>query len=126
MIGRIEKGRKADSANYIYVVGDNRLSSDLRPISESLNKKHFNFHFDYKYNDPNDPERIFYRSDHYNFAKKGVPAIFYFSGLHDDYHRPTDTPDKIRYDLLTRRAQMIFYTSWEIANRDEMLKRDLP
>jgi hypothetical protein len=126
MIGRIEKGRKADSLNYIYVIGDNRLSSDLRPISESLNNKHLKLKFDYKYNDPNDPERIFYRSDHYNFAKKGVPAIFYFSGLHDDYHRPTDTPDKIRYDLLSRRAQMIFYTTWEIANRDEMLKRDLP
>ena len=126
MIGRIEKGRKADSLNYIYVVGDNRLSSDLRPISEGLNNKYHKFQFDYKYNDPNDPERIFYRSDHYNFAKKGVPAIFYFSGLHDDYHRPTDTPDKIRYDLLARRAQMIFYTTWEIANRDEMLKRDLP
>lgn len=125
MIGRIEKGRKADSVNYIYVVGDNRLSSDLRPISEGLNKKYYNLAFDYKYNDPNDPERIFYRSDHYNFAKKGVPAIFYFSGLHDDYHRPTDTPDKIRYDLLSRRAQTIFYTAWEIANREEMLKRDL-
>jgi len=126
MIGRIEKGRKADSLNYIYVIGDNRLSSDLRPISESLNNKYLKLQFDYKYNDPNDPERIFYRSDHYNFAKKGVPAIFYFSGLHDDYHRPTDTPDKIHYDLLKRRAQMIFYTTWEIANRDEMLKRDLP
>ena len=126
MIGRVEKGRKDDSLNYIYVVGDNRLSSDLRPISEGLNEKHFKFHFDYKYNDPNDPERIFYRSDHYNFAKKGVPAVFYFSGLHDDYHRPTDTPDKIRYELLARRAQMIFYMTWEIANRDEMLKRDLP
>lgn len=126
MIGRIEKGRKDDSLNYIYVVGDNRLSSDLRPIIEGVNSRHFNFHLDYKYNDPNDPERIFYRSDHYNFAKNGVPAVFYFSGLHDDYHMPTDTPDKIRYDLLSRRAQMIFYTTWEIANRDQMLKRDLP
>ena len=126
MIGRVEKGRKADSLNYIYVIGDNRISSDLRPISESINNKYLKIQFDYKYNDPNDPERIFYRSDHYNFAKKGVPALFYFSGLHDDYHRPTDTPEKIHYDLLTRRAQMIFYTTWEIANRDEMLKRDLP
>jgi len=126
MIGRIEKDRKADSLNYIYVVGDNRISSDLRPISESLNNKYLKFQFDYKFNDPNDPERIFYRSDHYNFAKKGVPAIFYFSGLHEDYHQPTDTPDKIRYELLSRRAQMIFYTTWEIANRDDMLKRDLP
>lgn len=126
MIGRIEKGRKADSLNYIYVVGDNRVSSDLRPISESMNNKHLKIQFDYRYNDPNDPERIFYRSDHYNFAKNGVPAIFYFSGLHDDYHRPTDTPDKIRYDLLSKRGQMIFYNAWEIANREQLLKRDLP
>lgn len=126
MIGRIEKGRKGDSLNYIYVVGDNKLSSELRKISEDLNNKHLKIKFDYKFNDPNDPERIFYRSDHYNFAKNGVPAIFYFSGLHDDYHQPTDTPDKIRYDLLSKRGQMIFYMAWELANRNEMLKRDLP
>lgn len=126
MIGRIEKGRKGDSLNYIYVVGDNKLSSELRTISERLNNTHLKIKFDYKFNSPNDPERIFYRSDHYNFAKKGVPAIFYFSGLHDDYHQPTDTPDKIRYDLLSKRGQMIFYMAWELANRNDMLKRDLP
>ncbi len=126
MIGRTEDGRDTpDSVNYIYVVGDDKLSSELRPISEEVNKEHTRLSLDYKYNDPNDPERIFYRSDHYNFAKKGVPAIFYFSGLHKDYHRPTDTPDKINYDLLAKRAKFIFYTAWEMANRDEMLKRDI-
>lgn len=125
MIGRIEKGRGSDSLNYIFVVGDNRLSSDLRSISESINRRYSGMHLDYRFNDPNDPQRIFYRSDHYNFAKKGVPAIFYFSGLHDDYHKPSDTPDKINYELLAKRAQLIFYTAWEIVNRDEMLKRDL-
>lgn len=125
MVGRIESRRKEDSLSYIYVVGDNRLSSDLRPISEAANKKLYNFTLDYKFNDPNDPQRIYYRSDHYNFAKNGVPAIFYFNGLHDDYHRPTDTPDKINYPLLAKRAQLIFHTAWEMANRDEMLKRDL-
>lgn len=124
MIGRVESDRKADSLNYVYVVGDNRLSSELRTISEEANRKSVNFVLDYKFNDPNDPQRIFYRSDHYNFAKNGVPAIFYFNGLHDDYHRPTDTPDKINYDLLAKRAQLIFYTAWEMANRDDMLKRD--
>jgi hypothetical protein len=125
MIGRVESGRKKDSLNYVYVVGDNRLSSDLRPISETANKKSFNFSLDYKFNDPNDPQRIYYRSDHYNFARNGVPAVFYFNGLHDDYHRPSDTPDKINYPLLAKRAQLIFYTAWEMANRDAMLKRDL-
>jgi len=127
MIGRTEDNRPtADSLNYIYVVGDNRLSSDLRPLSESINSKRSSLSLDYKYNSPDDPQRIFYRSDHYNFAKKGVPVIFYFGGLHKDYHRPSDTPDKINYDLLAKRAQFIFYTAWEMANRDEMLKRDLP
>lgn len=126
MIGRVEAGRKGDSLNYVYVVGDNRLSSDLRPISETVNKTDFNFILDYKFNDPDDPQRIYYRSDHYNFAKHGVPALFYFNGLHNDYHRPSDTPDKINYSLLARRAQLIFHTAWEIANRNEMLKRDLP
>ena len=127
MIGRTDpKRKKADSMNYVYVVGDHQLSSELRPISESINKKYTKLGLDYKYNEPNDPERIYYRSDHYNFARKGVPIIFYFNGTHNDYHRTTDTPDKINYDLMKKRAQLVFYTAWEMANRDEMLKRDIP
>jgi Zn-dependent M28 family amino/carboxypeptidase len=127
MIGRIDPGRKhGDSSNYIYIVGDDKVSSDLKPISEAVNKKYSKLELDYKYNDPKDPERIYYRSDHYNFAKKGVPVIFYFSGLHPDYHKPSDTPDKINYTLLQKRAQLIFFTTWEMANRNDMLKRDIP
>ncbi|MEI9807177.1 MAG: M28 family peptidase [Bacteroidota bacterium] len=74
---------------------------------------------------PNDPNRFYFRSDHYNFAEKGVPVIFYFNGTHADYHQPTDTPDKINYKLMSRRAQLVFFTAWEMANRDEMLKRDI-
>jgi Zn-dependent M28 family amino/carboxypeptidase len=82
---------------------------------------------DYKFNDPKDPQRIYFRSDHYNFARKGVPIIFYYDGmLGADYHRPTDTPDKINYDLMAKRAQLVFYTAWEMANRKDMLKRDMP
>lgn len=127
MIGRIDPKRKyGDSTNYVYVVGDHKLSSDLRVISEAMNQKYVKLELDYKYNDPNDQERIYYRSDHYNFARKGVPIIFYFNGTHNDYHRPTDTPDKINYELLAKRAKLIFYTAWEMANRNDMLKRDLP
>ncbi len=127
MIGRTDpKRQKADSLNYVYVVGDHMLSSDLRPISESMNKKYTKLGLDYKYNEPNDPERIYYRSDHYNFARKGVPIIFYFNGTHNDYHRITDTPDKINYELMKKRAQLVFYTAWEMANRNDMLKRDIP
>jgi hypothetical protein len=127
MIGRIDPNRKkGDSTNYVYVVGDDKLSSQLKPISESRNKTYTRLELDYKFNDPADPERIYYRSDHYNFARKGVPIIFYFDGIHKDYHRPTDTPDKINYDIMEKRARLVFYTAWDMANRDEMLKRDIP
>jgi Zn-dependent M28 family amino/carboxypeptidase len=82
---------------------------------------------DYKFDDPNDPNRIYYRSDHYNFAKKGVPVLFFYDGmLKADYHKPTDDIDKINWTLFEKRAQMIFTTAWDMANRDEMLKRDIP
>ena len=127
MIGRSDATRKqGDSTNYVYVVGDDKLSSDLKTISESTNKKYTNLELDYKFNDPRDPYQIYFRSDHYNFAEKGVPVIFYYDGmLGADYHKPTDTPDKINYALLSKRAQLVFYTAWDMANRNDMLKRDL-
>ncbi len=128
MIGRIDATRKqGDSTNYVYVVGDDKISTDLKAISEAANSKYTKLELDYKFNDSKDPNRIYFRSDHYNFARKGVPIIFYYDGmLGADYHRPTDTPDKIYYDLLAKRAQLVFYTAWEMANRNEMLKRDIP
>jgi hypothetical protein len=128
MIGRTDTERtSADTLNYVYVVGDDKLSSELKPISEGANKKYLNLVLDYKFNDPNDQNRIYYRSDHFNFARKGVPIIFYYDGmLQADYHKPTDTPDKINYPLLAKRAQLVFYTAWEMANREAMLKRDIP
>jgi hypothetical protein len=127
MIGRIgeEYLKDKDSMNYVYVIGDDKLSTDLTPITDEINKKYAKMKLDRKYNDPNDKNRFYYRSDHYNFAEKGVPVIFYFNGVHADYHRPTDTPDKINYRLMAKRGQFIFYTAWEMANRNDMLKRDL-
>lgn len=127
MIGRIDTERKqGDSTNYVYVVGDDKISSDLKTISEAANNNYTKMELDYKFNDPKDPNRIYFRSDHYNFAEKGVPIIFYYDGmLKADYHRPTDTPDKINYPLMVKRAQLIFYTAWEMANRNDMLKRDI-
>src|SRR5438094_2873979 len=82
MIGRIDPDRKiGDSTNYVYVVGDDKLSSDLKLISEDQNNKNTKLELDYKYNDPNDRERIYFRSDHYNFARNGVPIIFYYDGM---------------------------------------------
>ena len=128
MVGRLDTERKtADSLNYVYVIGHDKLSSDLVGINETANKKYTQLVLDYKYDDPNDKNRIYFRSDHYNFAKKGVPILFFYDGmLLADYHQPTDTVDKINFELMEKRVRMIFYTGWEIANRDAMLKRDIP
>ena len=127
MIGRTgnEYLKDKDSVDYLYVIGEDKLSSDLMPVTERANNTYLKLKLDRKYNDPKDPNRFYYRSDHYNFAEKGVPIIFYFDGVHADYHRPTDTPDKINYPLMARRAQLVFYTAWEMANRENMLKRDI-
>src|SRR5690606_10393805 len=118
MIGRIDPNYKG-ARNYLYLIGADKLSSELHELSEAVNDKYTQIEFDYTYNDENDPNRFYYRSDHYNFAKNNIPIIFYFNGTHADYHRPGDTPDKIEYDLLENRSRLIFHTAWEIANRDQ-------
>lgn len=123
MIGRIDPAHENDT-NYVYIIGDNKLSSALRPINEKANDTYTHFKLDYKYNDPNDPEGFYYRSDHYMFAQHGIPIIFYFNGTHADYHAPTDTVDKISYELLAKRARLVFYTAWDIANREQRLVVD--
>jgi hypothetical protein len=127
MVGRLDPNRNyGDSTNYVYVIGNDKLSTDLDPIHKAANEKYTKLELDYKYNDPKDPERIYYRSDHYNFARKGVPIIFFFDGIHKDYHKPSDTVDKINFDVMEKRVRFIFMTAWDMANRDEMLKRDIP
>jgi Zn-dependent M28 family amino/carboxypeptidase len=118
MVGRVDEAHK-DAPDYIYLIGGDRLSTELHELSEAVNKKYTKLNLDYKYNDKNDPNRFYYRSDHYHFAKHDIPVIFYFNGTHEDYHMETDTPEKINYDLLEKRTQLIFLTAWEIANRDQ-------
>ena len=117
MIGRVDKAHK-DDENYLYLIGSDRLSKELHYISEKVNNTYFNINLDYKYNDENDRNRFYYRSDHYNFAKNNIPVIFYFNGVHEDYHQPSDTPDKINYPLLEKRTQLIFATAWQLVNQE--------
>lgn len=120
MIGRIDPDKK-ENPNYIYLIGSNKISQELQDISAEVNEKYTQLELDYKYDDPDDPNRFYYRSDHYNFAKNNVPIIFYFNGVHEDYHKITDTPDKIEYDLMAERAKLIFLTAWEVANRENRI-----
>lgn len=124
MVGRRSYEYKGNK-DYIFLIGSDKLSTDLHNISEAVNTKTVQLDLDYTYNDPNHPERIYYRSDHYNFVKNGIPAIFYYNGPHEDYHQPTDTPDKIDYELLQKRAQLIFNTAWDLVNRKEKPKVDV-
>jgi Zn-dependent M28 family amino/carboxypeptidase len=123
MIGR--KDEQHPDPNYVYLIGSDKLSTDLHKISEACNESYCGLALDYTYNQPNDPNRFYYRSDHYNFAKHNVPVIFYFSGVHEDYHKPGDDPEKILYDKMTTIARLVFHTAWNVANRDEKLKVDV-
>ncbi|MBS7788104.1 M28 family peptidase [Flavobacterium sp. CYK-55] len=120
MIGRHDEFHN-NSNKYVYVIGSDYLSTDLHNICESANKKFTKLKLDYKYNDRQDPNRFYYRSDHYNFAKNGIPSVFLFSGTHADYHKPGDDVDKIEFDALTKRAQYAFAIAWEVANRPKRL-----
>ena len=122
MIGRVDPKRESEDPNYIYLIGSDKLSQELHDISEAVNDKYIQLELDYTYNDERDPNRFYYRSDHYNFAKKNIPVIFYFNGTHEDYHKPTDTADKINYPVLEKRIQLIFYTAWELANRKNRIQ----
>lgn len=124
MIGRVDSAH-ASSDPYVYIIGSNRLSTDLHRINEEANDL-VGLHLDYTFNAEDDPNRFYYRSDHYNFARKGIPCIFYFSGVHEDYHQPGDDVEKIRFDLLRKRAQLVFHTAWELANRSTRITVDGP
>ena len=122
MIGRIDDDHK--DGNYVYVIGSDRLSTELHEIQDRNNRVYTKMTLDYKYNDPNDPNHYYERSDHYNFAERGIPSVFFFNGTHADYHKATDTPDKIDCAAAAKRAQLAFYTAWEIANRPTALHVD--
>tara|TARA_B100001057_G_scaffold269277_1_gene269441 strand:- start:71 stop:1093 length:1023 start_codon:yes stop_codon:yes gene_type:complete len=124
MIGRIDPKRTNENMDYIYLIGSDRLSQELHNISESVNNKTTKLFLDYKYNDPLDPNRFYERSDHFHFAKNNIPVIFYFNGTHDDYHKPSDTMDKINFPLLEKRTRLIFNTAWELANRNKRIFSD--
>ena len=133
MIGREQKpgdkvfnkdGDYTTPPDGVFVVGTNRISKELHEISETTNKDYAHLQLDYHYNNPNDPSRIYFRSDHWNYAKHGVPIIFYFTGVHDDYHQPTDTVDKIDFDKMAHIAKFVYETGWRVANLDHRLAID--
>ena len=132
MIGRTEsKRKKTEPKDYIYIIGSKMLSNDLHNINKKANEENVKLNLDYRYNDPTSlvfesgryiENQYYYRSDHYNFAKYSIPSIFFFSGVHEDYHMPTDTADKILYDIYEKRIKLIFHTAWDLANADKRIE----
>jgi len=123
MVGRVDK-KYEDNPNYVYVIGSDRLSSDLHKINENINNDYRRLVMDYTYNSEQDPNRYYFRSDHYNFAKNGVPAIFFFNGTHGDYHMATDTVEKINFDKMSEITKHIYHLAWELSNREEKINVD--
>jgi Zn-dependent M28 family amino/carboxypeptidase len=133
MIGRSKKEGDTNRANAelsgpneIYVIGSKMMSSYLAEVSEQVNNSYLKLAFNYKYDDPNDRNRFFFRSDHYNYARKGIPIIFYFDGVHEDYHRATDHADRIDYQKMEKVTRTIFATMWKLSNSATRPKVDQP
>ncbi|HRH54913.1 MAG TPA: M28 family peptidase, partial [Chitinophagales bacterium] len=124
MIGRVDEKHTA-TPNYVYIIGSNFLSTALHSINEAAAKNYTNIELDYKYNSTTDPNRYYYRSDHYNFAKNNIPVIFYFNGTHEDYHQPTDDVEKINFPVYEARCRLVFHTLWILANQDARIKVDV-
>lgn len=122
MIGRNDQIHQGNT-DYLYLIGSDRISQRLHEISEQVNERCCQLKLDYTYNDEKDPNRYYYRSDHYNFAEKGIPVIFYFKGVHEDYHKPTDTVDKIELDSYLKACRLVYETAYELISRSEDLPR---
>ena len=126
MIGRVDKKYEdLKNPNYVYVIGSDKISTQLDSVLKLSNKESENLILDYTYNDDKDPEQFYRRSDHYNFARNGVPIVFFFTGVHADYHRPTDTIDKILFPRMERIVRLIYTTGWQVANAKTGLAKNV-
>ena len=133
MIGRSKKegdtnprNKELTGPNDVYLIGSTMMSTELGELVQAVNKSYLNIGYDTRYDDPADPNRFFFRSDHFNYARKGIPIIFFFDGVHEDYHQPGDSPDKIDYQKMEKITRTVYMTLWEVANRAARVKIDKP
>ena len=131
MIGRSKKpgdtnpkNKELSGENEIYVIGKDMMSSTLGSIVDGTNRSYLKLNYDTRYDDPKDPNRFFFRSDHFNYAQNGIPIAFWFDGVHEDYHQPGDSPDKIDYQKMEKVARTILLTLWELTDLKERPKID--
>ena len=123
MVGRTDR-KHSPKKHFVCIVGSDKLSSELHAINEAANRDYAHLELDYRFNVPGEPEHIYYRSDHYNFARRKIPVIFYTTGEHVDYHKATDDVEKIEFDKLAERARLVFHTAWALVNREARIVVD--
>jgi hypothetical protein len=134
MIGRFQnpgdenhpQNKNLPKPNEVFTIGNSMMSTELGQIADQVNKSYLNLNFNLKYDGPDHPEQFFYRSDHFNYAKRGVPIIFFMDGSHQDYHQVTDHIDKINFAEMEKVTRTILATGWTLANRDARPKVDKP
>jgi hypothetical protein len=133
MIGRSKSAGDTNPLNKylsgpdaIYVIGSRMMSTELGDITAAVNQAYLNLGFDYRYDDPHDPNRFFYRSDHFNYAKHGIPIVFFFDGVHEDYHRPGDEPNKIDYEKMSKVTRTVYLLLLKLASIPARVKVDKP
>lgn len=118
------KNKELSGENEIFVIGSKMMSSQLGDVTDAVNKSFLNLNYNFLYDDPKDPNRFFFRSDHFNYAQKGIPIVFWFDGAHEDYHRPGDEPQRIDYAKMEKITRTVFLTMWELADSKERPKVD--
>jgi hypothetical protein len=134
MIGRYQnpgdenhpQNKNLPKPHEVFSIGSKMMSTELGQIAEEVNNSFLKLNYNYKYDDPKDPEQFFYRSDHFNYARKGIPIIFFMDGSHADYHQPSDSIEKINFEQMEKVTKTIFATGWELANRPTRPKVDKP
>ena len=112
------------AANEVYVIGSEMMSSKIGEVTKSINNSFLKLNYNYRYDDPTDKNKFFFRSDHFNYAINGIPIVFWFDGVHEDYHQAGDEPQKIDYNKMQNVARTIFLTMWELSDLKERPKVD--
>lgn len=134
MIGRYQapgeenhpQNKRLPKPHEVFTIGSKMMSTELGELSDSVNKSFLNLNFNLTYDGPDHPDQFFYRSDHFNYAKKGIPIIFYMDGDHADYHQPSDSVEKINFEQMEKVARTIMATGWTLANSPTRPKVDKP
>lgn len=121
MIGRHDSRHEANPANYVYGIGAAKITPNMVSALEAANTL-TQLELDNYYDRPDDKEHLYERSDHYNFAKNGVPVVFFFSGLHDDYHGPGDEVERIEWPGYTLRTRLVLDLAYHLAQKKGPLK----